>query len=160
MICFQSDTPAAAESLSTEFPHIPEPTAEIPEPLAEVPEHLASIPQPTAEVPEPMAEVPEPVPETSEENGASATTAPYTVPLEEGDEDEDGELPVDFERLWRVAHDNPQEFSSWTELLQYCEQEVRTDQSCQAKMRECLSAWCGGGERCCGLINTAPSRKR
>ncbi|XP_064182230.1 pre-mRNA-processing factor 39 isoform X1 [Anguilla rostrata] len=124
------ETLVAAESASREIPEIPESVAEIPEPFAEVPEHVAVIPQPmaevpepVAEVPEPVAEVPEPVPETSEENGGSATTAAYAVPLEEGDEDEDGELPVDFERLWRVAHDNPQEFSSWTELLQYCEQE-------------------------------------
>ncbi|KAM4621804.1 pre-mRNA-processing factor 39 isoform 1-T1 [Polymixia lowei] len=38
-------------------------------------------------------------------------------------EDEEGELPADFERLWKVAHDNPQDFTSWTDLLQYCEQE-------------------------------------
>ncbi|XP_061091786.1 pre-mRNA-processing factor 39 [Conger conger] len=118
------DVDSELETLAAEpLPETLEPSDEIPEPFAEVPEHVAIIPQPMAEAPEPMAEVPAAVPETSEENGGSGTTAPYAVPLEEGDEDEDGELPVDFERLWRVAHDNPQEFSSWTELLQYCEQE-------------------------------------
>lgn len=37
---------------------------------------------------------------------------------------EDEELPADFERLWRAAHETPQDFTSWTDLLQYCEQEV------------------------------------
>lgn len=46
----------------------------------------------------------------------------YTMPPAE--EDDEGELPVDFDRLWKAAHDNPQDFSSWTDLLQYCEQEV------------------------------------
>ncbi|KAJ8405165.1 hypothetical protein AAFF_G00321560 [Aldrovandia affinis] len=120
----------AAEAVSPEISEILEPVAEIPEPLAEIPEPLAEIPEPmaeildpVAEIPEPMAETPDHVAEVSEENGGVGTTAPYAVALEEGDEDEDGELPVDFERLWRVAHDNTQEFSSWTELLQYCEQE-------------------------------------
>ncbi|XP_063046373.1 pre-mRNA-processing factor 39 isoform X2 [Engraulis encrasicolus] len=50
------------------------------------------------------------------------TTAPY-MPAAEGEEEDEGEVPADFERLWKAAHDNPQEFSSWTDLLQYCEQE-------------------------------------
>ena len=57
---------------------------------------------------------------------AVEATAPYTMPVVEGDEEDEGELPVDFDRLWKVAHDNPQDFTSWTDLLQYCEQEVRT----------------------------------
>lgn len=68
--------------------------------------------------------------EVSEGNGgeeaseAAAATA-YNMPLVENEEEEDGELPADFDRLWKLAHDNPQDFSSWTDLLQYCEQEVR-----------------------------------
>ncbi|XP_012696307.2 pre-mRNA-processing factor 39 [Clupea harengus] len=54
---------------------------------------------------------------------AVEATAPYTMPVVEGDEEDEGELPVDFDRLWKVAHDNPQDFTSWTDLLQYCEQE-------------------------------------
>ncbi|XP_048086917.1 pre-mRNA-processing factor 39 isoform X1 [Alosa alosa] len=54
---------------------------------------------------------------------AEAPAAPYAMPTVEGDEEDEGELPVDFERLWKAAHDNPQDFSSWTDLLQYCEQE-------------------------------------
>lgn len=71
--------------------------------------------------------------EASEENGgggaseapeAAAVTA-YNMPLAENEEEEDGEFPADFDRLWKLAHDNPQDFSSWTDLLQYSEQEVR-----------------------------------
>ncbi|XP_038555265.1 pre-mRNA-processing factor 39 [Micropterus salmoides] len=80
------------------------------------------------------SEVPAPPPtemvEMSEENGR-ATEAPE-APVDPGPasfsmppsaEDEEGELPTDFERLWKAAHDNPQDFTSWTDLLQYCEQE-------------------------------------
>nr|XP_019940465.1 PREDICTED: pre-mRNA-processing factor 39-like [Paralichthys olivaceus] len=80
------------------------------------------------------SEVPAPPPfemaDTSEENG-SATVAPeapvdldpssFSMPL--AGEDEEGELPADFERLWKVTQDCPQDFTSWTDLLQYCEQE-------------------------------------
>ncbi|KAF0039795.1 hypothetical protein F2P81_008030 [Scophthalmus maximus] len=80
------------------------------------------------------SEVPPPPPiemaEMLEENGspAAAPEAPvdpdpssFSMPLVA--EDEEGELPADFERLWKAAHDNPQDFTSWTDLLQYCEQE-------------------------------------
>uniref|UniRef100_A0A3Q1CK86 Uncharacterized protein n=1 Tax=Amphiprion ocellaris TaxID=80972 RepID=A0A3Q1CK86_AMPOC len=68
--------------------------------------------------------------EMSEENGSAAVApevpvgpdpASFSVPP--AAEDEEGELPADFERLWKAAHDNPQDFTSWTDLLQYCEQE-------------------------------------
>lgn len=50
----------------------------------------------------------------------------YTVPPVTGEEEEDGrEPPVDFERQWKLVNDNPQDFNSWTDLLQYCEQEVK-----------------------------------
>uniref|UniRef100_A0A6Q2XYU9 Pre-mRNA-processing factor 39 n=1 Tax=Esox lucius TaxID=8010 RepID=A0A6Q2XYU9_ESOLU len=80
--------------------------------------------------PEAMEAV-QPPPETveaTEENGgelaseASEAATAYNMPLAENEE-EDGELPADFDRLWKLAHDNPQDFSSWTDLLQYCEQE-------------------------------------
>ncbi|XP_041845315.1 pre-mRNA-processing factor 39 [Melanotaenia boesemani] len=73
---------------------------------------------------------PPPPPEMSEENGSEAVApeapvgpdpASFSVPSAVGDEE--GELPADFERLWKAAHDNPQDFTSWTDLLQYCEQE-------------------------------------
>lgn len=48
-------------------------------------------------------------------------TTPYTA---EGEEEEEGEMPADFQRLWKLTSDNPQDFNSWTDLLQYCEQEV------------------------------------
>lgn len=49
-----------------------------------------------------------------------------------GEEEEDGrELPVDFDRQWKLVNDNPQDFSSWTDLLQYCEQEVRRNSAVQ-----------------------------
>ncbi|XP_029020833.1 pre-mRNA-processing factor 39 isoform X2 [Betta splendens] len=68
--------------------------------------------------------------EMTEENGSAVPQpeapvvpdpASFSVPL--GAEDEERELPADFERLWKTAHDNPQDFTSWTDLLQYCEQE-------------------------------------
>ncbi|XP_053735920.1 pre-mRNA-processing factor 39 [Synchiropus splendidus] len=37
--------------------------------------------------------------------------------------DEGNVLPAAFERLWKAAQENHQEFSRWTDLLQYCEQE-------------------------------------
>ncbi|XP_030621363.1 pre-mRNA-processing factor 39 [Chanos chanos] len=68
-----------------------------------------------------------PKPEAEASGGVEAQStdpgASYTMPLAEGDDEEDGELPVDFERLWKLAHDSPQDFSLWTDLLQYCEQE-------------------------------------
>ncbi|KAG7464513.1 hypothetical protein MATL_G00166410 [Megalops atlanticus] len=124
------ETLVPSEALSTETPQVPE-YSDILEPAADISEAMAHVPEPPVSIPEPMAETLEleaeapklaaRVPE--EKGGRRAPAPPYAVALEEGDEDEDGELPVDFERLWRVAHDNPQEFSSWTDLLQYCEQE-------------------------------------
>lgn len=81
------------------------------------------------------SEVPAPPPvemtEMSEENGGAATAPeapvgpdPSSFTMPPAAEDEEGELPADFERLWKAAHDNPQDFTSWTDLLQYCEQEV------------------------------------
>lgn len=81
-------------------------------------------------------EVPSPPPpemsEASEENGSTsmatehpAFSDPASFSIAPGTEDEEGELPADFERLWKAAYDNPQDFTSWTDLLQYCEQEVR-----------------------------------
>ncbi|CAJ1058712.1 pre-mRNA-processing factor 39 [Xyrichtys novacula] len=77
------------------------------------------------------SEVPMPPPtemdETSEENGRAPEPLegpdPASFSMPQTLEDEEGELPADFERLWKAAHDNPQDFTSWTDLLQYCEQE-------------------------------------
>lgn len=67
------------------------------------------------------SDVPEsPPPAVSEENGSTTLAADpvlYPVPPTT-------EQPSDFERLWKAAHDSPQDFTSWTDLLQYCEQEV------------------------------------
>ncbi|CAL8357184.1 unnamed protein product [Merluccius merluccius] len=79
----------------------------------------------------PPSEVPD---EMSEENGSAAVApeaAPVPIPAPDPPafsmaplpEDEEGELPADFERLWKAANDNPNDFTSWTDLLQYCEQE-------------------------------------
>ncbi|XP_051513882.1 pre-mRNA-processing factor 39-like isoform X2 [Myxocyprinus asiaticus] len=71
-----------------------------------------------------VAELPKSDVVGSEESGdggdTSAPTASYTA---EGEEEEEGELPADFERLWKLTSDNPLDFNSWTDLLQYCEQE-------------------------------------
>ncbi|XP_023263114.1 pre-mRNA-processing factor 39-like [Seriola lalandi dorsalis] len=68
--------------------------------------------------------------EMSEENGSAGAAPeapvapdPSSFSMPPAVEDEEGELPADFERLWKAAHDNPQDFTSWTDLLQYCEQE-------------------------------------
>ncbi|KAM4732275.1 pre-mRNA-processing factor 39 isoform 2-T2 [Anableps anableps] len=73
---------------------------------------------------------PPPPPEPSEENGGAAVApeAPadpdkYSTAPAAAAANEQGELPADFERLWKAAHDNPQDFTSWTDLLQYCEHE-------------------------------------
>ncbi|XP_033487369.1 pre-mRNA-processing factor 39 [Epinephelus lanceolatus] len=75
----------------------------------------------------------------SEENGSLAVAPeapvgpdPTTFTMPQAAEDEEGELPVDFERLWKAAHDNPQDFTSWTDLLQYCEQESHVTASRRA----------------------------
>ncbi|XP_057205331.1 pre-mRNA-processing factor 39 isoform X1 [Triplophysa rosa] len=62
----------------------------------------------------------------NEDLGAPA--APYTA---EGQEEE-GELPAEFEKLWKLTSENPLNFNSWTDLLQYCEQEGHLIASCQA----------------------------
>lgn len=83
--------------------------------------------EPSEVLPQPSIEMAE----MSEENGSAATEPeapvgpdPATFSMPPGAEDEERELPADFERLWKAAHDNPQDFTSWTDLLQYCEQEV------------------------------------
>lgn len=69
--------------------------------------------------------------EISEKNGsitevpaAPVCPEPDSISTHRAAEDVDKGLPADFERLWKAAHDNPQDFTSWTDLLQYCEQEV------------------------------------
>ncbi|XP_054647852.1 pre-mRNA-processing factor 39 isoform X2 [Dunckerocampus dactyliophorus] len=77
------------------------------------------------------AEVPTPPPpEMSNEDRSAAVVAEpsgdpdcVAVSLPAAAEDEDGAMPADFERLWEAAHDSPHDFASWTDLLQYCEQE-------------------------------------
>ncbi|XP_051930228.1 pre-mRNA-processing factor 39 [Hippocampus zosterae] len=82
-----------------------------------------------------------PLPEMSDENGCtdSATEAfahadPASFSLPPTTEDEAGDLPEDFERLWNAAHHNYQDFTSWTDLLQYCEQEGHVAASQRALM--------------------------
>ncbi|XP_013861592.1 pre-mRNA-processing factor 39 [Austrofundulus limnaeus] len=80
-----------------------------------------------------VSEVPQsPPPEMSEENGSAAAAPeapagppdPASLSVDHAAEYEaEGGLPADFERLWKAAHDNPQDFTSWTDLLQYCEHE-------------------------------------
>ncbi|KAM9356937.1 pre-mRNA-processing factor 39 [Symphorus nematophorus] len=80
--------------------------------------------------------------EMSEENGSAAEAPeapeapvgpdPESFSMHPAAEDEEGELPADFERLWTAAHDNPQDFTSWTDLLQYCEQESHVTASRRA----------------------------
>lgn len=82
-----------------------------------------------------MSEAAEPLPtameEVAEKNGTAAEVrqAPVCPPPEPASAhraagDAEGGLPADFDRLWKAANEHPQDFSSWTDLLQYCEQEV------------------------------------
>ncbi|XP_028316280.1 pre-mRNA-processing factor 39 [Gouania willdenowi] len=84
----------------------------------------------------PAMEISEALPETSENNGSASTAREPTVDPEpdtstvtSAELGEEGGLPADFERLWKAAHDNPQDFTCWTDLLQYCEQENHIDAS-------------------------------
>lgn len=78
-----------------------------------------------AEVP---ASPPTEMVEMSEENGSAPEVPVYPEPdsysMPRAVEDDEGELPADFDRLWKAAHTNPPDFTCWTDLLQYCEQEV------------------------------------
>lgn len=58
-------------------------------------------------------------------------------------ENEEKHLPADFERLWLATHENPSDFTSWTDLLQYCEQEVgdTRDKSFKTNTREQCFFW-------------------
>ncbi|XP_039504709.1 pre-mRNA-processing factor 39 isoform X2 [Pimephales promelas] len=90
---------------------------------------------PVTELYEPeVADLPKPDVEESVKSGADGgdtgiSTASYTA---EGEEEEGGGMPTDFERLWKLTIDNPQDFNSWTDLLQYCEQEGHIQASRQA----------------------------
>ncbi|KAM9795500.1 pre-mRNA-processing factor 39 [Neosynchiropus ocellatus] len=64
----------------------------------------------------------------SEENVAVTTNPPTTsdavaATTPQPPADKESVLPAAFERLWKAAQENSQEFSCWTDLLQYCEQE-------------------------------------
>lgn len=73
-----------------------------------------------------VADLPKPDVVESVKSGADGgdTGVSTTLYTAEGVEEEEGEMPTDFERLWKHTSDNPQDFNSWTDLLQYCEQEV------------------------------------
>uniref|UniRef100_A0A8C6NL53 Pre-mRNA-processing factor 39-like n=4 Tax=Nothobranchius furzeri TaxID=105023 RepID=A0A8C6NL53_NOTFU len=72
---------------------------------------------------------PPPPPEISEENGGAAVVPEAPADPDSlseapaADNAERAGLPSDFECLWTAANNNPQDFTSWTDLLQYCEQE-------------------------------------
>ncbi|XP_075382261.1 pre-mRNA-processing factor 39-like isoform X1 [Mycteria americana] len=105
---------------------------------------------PPGEPEAPVAELPPPALSTTEEehsdaaivppipqscNGAAAPPEPEEPPPaapEEPPPPRDPEPPVeeptityplDFEKFWQAAHNNPHDFTAWTELLQYVEQE-------------------------------------
>lgn len=99
-------------------------------PVAEVPP-----PAPPEEEPPTAAAVPPPIPQSC--NGTAAAPPepqepPPATPEEPPpprDPDPPAEEPVlayplDFEKFWQAARNNPHDFTAWTELLQYVEQEV------------------------------------
>ncbi|XP_047658217.1 pre-mRNA-processing factor 39 isoform X2 [Tachysurus fulvidraco] len=63
---------------------------------------------------------------------ADPSLAYSTGPVTGEEEMEEQELPVDFDRQWKLVNENPQDFNSWTDLLQYCEQEGHLRASRQA----------------------------
>lgn len=89
---------------------------------------------PTAELPppEPSSTEPERGPDPQSCNGAAPPEPEEPPPaLPEAPQDPEPPadeaapgFPPDFEKFWRAARDNPHDFSAWTELLQYVEQEV------------------------------------
>ncbi|KAF7707505.1 pre-mRNA-processing factor 39 [Silurus meridionalis] len=87
------------------------------------------------EAPE-VTNVPQPDLGVSEDMGGTDMSdqplAYDTRPVTGEEDTEERELPVDFERQWKLVNDNPQDFNSWTDLLQYCEQEGHLRASRQA----------------------------
>ncbi|XP_058876675.1 pre-mRNA-processing factor 39 [Acipenser ruthenus] len=72
--------------------------------------------------------------EGSGDNGSAATATGseggglYPAGLEdygeeEEEEEEDQGYPLEFEKFWKLTQENPVDFSAWTSLLQYIEQE-------------------------------------
>ncbi|XP_069738450.1 pre-mRNA-processing factor 39-like [Phaenicophaeus curvirostris] len=91
-------------------------------------------PSPATEEPSAAASPPPPAPQSF--NGAAAAPPappePDEAPPEEPPPPRDPEphpeepplaYPPDFERFWHAARGNPHDFTAWTELLQYVEQE-------------------------------------
>lgn len=39
-------------------------------------------------------------------------------------------IPSEFERLFKICEDNPDDFNAWVTLLQYVEQEVGAFENC------------------------------
>lgn len=102
-----------------------------PAPVAELP---PPAPSPTEEERSDAA-VPPPVPQSC--NGATAAppepeepppAAPEEPPPprepEPPAEEPTLSYPLEFEKFWQAARNNPHDFTAWTELLQYVEQEV------------------------------------
>ncbi|XP_042295539.1 pre-mRNA-processing factor 39-like isoform X2 [Sceloporus undulatus] len=73
-----------------------------------------------------IATAPSVQPEPSREEAPQPPPAPDLVThmaLNPAMEDLSITYPLDFERYWRAAQENPLDFTAWTELLQYVEQE-------------------------------------
>lgn len=89
---------------------------------------LVIICNPGCEAPE-VTNFPQPDVGISEDMGGTDMADPSLAynahPMTGEEETEEREMPVDFDRQWKLVNDNPQDFNSWTDLLQYCEQEVR-----------------------------------
>uniref|UniRef100_A0A671MFW3 Pre-mRNA-processing factor 39-like n=1 Tax=Sinocyclocheilus anshuiensis TaxID=1608454 RepID=A0A671MFW3_9TELE len=55
---------------------------------------------------------------------APKETSETVEPATDADPAQDPALPADYERLFKVVEDNPEDFNGWVYLLQYVEQEV------------------------------------
>lgn len=85
---------------------------------------------------------------SSEKQGEMGSSdSPANMELEDGSKEgsEVGDpsvskstLPTDFDRLYKVVEDDPEDFNGWVYLLQYVEQEVSATESIeQIKQRAC-----------------------
>ncbi|KAJ6654268.1 hypothetical protein lerEdw1_007365 [Lerista edwardsae] len=72
---------------------------------------------------EPSAPLPRPEPAKEEAPQPPAPEVATHMALNPPVEEVSITYPLDFERYWRAAQENPLDFTAWTELLQYVEQE-------------------------------------
>ncbi|XP_016304317.1 pre-mRNA-processing factor 39-like isoform X2 [Sinocyclocheilus anshuiensis] len=71
-------------------------------------------------------------PSNMELEDAPKETSETVEPATDADPAQDPALPADYERLFKVVEDNPEDFNGWVYLLQYVEQENHLEASRKA----------------------------